>query len=80
VQVREELLRRPAGPETWQLRQEVCGKICRKIDWKGEIPPGEILAFLTAFYTAERAHLEREQLFGNFRADKSSTVTRSVGE
>jgi uncharacterized RDD family membrane protein YckC len=78
VQVLEELLRRPEGPETWQLRQEVCGKICRKIEWKDQIPPTDVLAFLTAFYTAERAHLEREQLFGNFRADKSSAVSRNV--
>jgi len=75
LQVLEELLRRPDSPETRQIQQDVGVKICRKIAWGAAPPPGEIRAFLTAFYTAERAHLEREQLFGKYRADKTSAPT-----
>ncbi|WP_420102951.1 RDD family protein [Bosea sp. (in: a-proteobacteria)] len=70
LQVLEELLRRPSSPDTHGMQQEVCGKICRKIGWPEPVPEAEALAFLKAFYTAERAHLEREQQFGRYRADK----------
>jgi uncharacterized RDD family membrane protein YckC len=71
LQVLEELLRRPASPDTWHVQQQVCSKICGKIGWTAPVPPSETAEFLKAFYTAERAHLEREQLFGHFRADKT---------
>lgn len=74
LQVLEELLRRPASPDTFAMQQQVCGKICRKIGWMEPVPPAEALDFLRAFYTAERAHLEREQLFGHYRADKTQTA------
>jgi uncharacterized RDD family membrane protein YckC len=70
LQVLEELLRRPASAETDRLLQEVCGKICRRIDWQPPVPSGDIEAFLRDFYTAERAHLEHRQLYGKARADK----------
>lgn len=76
LQVLEELLRRPASPETLQTQQQVCGKICSKIGWADPVPASETVDFLKAFYTAERAHLEREQLFGHFRADKTETEVR----
>ena len=76
LQVLEELLRRPESAETRRVQQDVCTKICRKVEWTGDIPTNETVAFLTAFYSAERDHLEREQLFGNFRADKTSGVSR----
>ena len=72
LQVLEELLRRPPSPETAHVQQQVCGKICSKIGWTDLVPAAETAEFLKAFYTAERAHLEREQLFGHFRADKSA--------
>jgi len=71
LQVLEELLRRPASPDTSNVQQQVCGKICGKIGWTDPVPPSETTAFLKAFYTAQRAHLERGQLFGHFRADKT---------
>jgi uncharacterized RDD family membrane protein YckC len=70
LQVLEELLRRPASPETDRLLQEVCSKICRRIDWTPTVPAAEAEAFLRDFYTAERAHLEHRQLYGKPRADK----------
>jgi len=71
LQVLEELLRRPASPDTSRVREQVCSRICSKIGWTDPVPPAETAEFLKAFYTAERAHLEREQLFGHFRADKT---------
>jgi uncharacterized RDD family membrane protein YckC len=71
LQVLEELLRRPASADTSNVQQQVCGKICSKIGWTEPVPAAETVEFLKAFYTAERAYLEREQLFGHFRADKT---------
>jgi uncharacterized RDD family membrane protein YckC len=70
LQVLEELLRRPNAPDAARLHREVCDKICRKIDWRTPVPEADTLAFLKDFYTAERAYLERERLFGRARADK----------
>jgi uncharacterized RDD family membrane protein YckC len=72
LQVLEELLRRPDNAETTRLRQDVCTRVCRKIGWQLPVPPGEVLGFLRRFYTAERAFLEREQLYGRPVEDKTS--------
>jgi hypothetical protein len=76
LQVLEELLRRPPSMETNGILGQVCEKVTRKIGWEGAPPQGDARRFLTAFYTAERAHLEREQLFGVYRADKTSAPRR----
>jgi uncharacterized RDD family membrane protein YckC len=70
LQVLEELLRRPLGTDTSRLLREVADKICRRIEWTAPVPDADIRTFLREFYTAERAFLEREQLFGKPRADK----------
>ena len=70
LQVLEELLRRPDSPESSRVLDEVCDKICRRIGWTAPVPPQDVALFLRDFYTAERAYLEREQLFGKGRADK----------
>ena len=70
LQVLEELLRRPDASTAPLLLAEVCGKICRKIGWPTPVPEAEVPAFLRDFYTAQRAFLEHEQLFGRPRADK----------
>jgi uncharacterized RDD family membrane protein YckC len=70
LQVLEELLRRPRSAETMALLADVCTKICTKIDWPEPPRHAQIVDFLTQFYTAERAFLERERLFGRERADK----------
>ncbi len=74
LQVLEELLRRPPSSETSNLQRQVCDRICAKIGWIDPVPLSETGAFLKAFYTAERAHLERGQLFGHYRADKNEPV------
>src|SRR6202043_2600970 len=70
LQVLEELLRRPDAPDGARLRRQVCDRICRKIDWRGSVSDADTTLFLTDFYTAQRAYLEREQLYGKPRADK----------
>lgn len=70
LQVLEELLRKPASADTTEIKTEVCDKICRKIGWPTPVPPAQVDLFLREFYTAERAFLEREQLYGKARADK----------
>jgi uncharacterized RDD family membrane protein YckC len=70
LQVLEELLRRPDSEESGRVLNDVCDKICRKITWTAPVPPNQIALFLRDFYTAERAFLEREQLYGKGRADK----------
>lgn len=80
LQVLEEVLRRPNSAETDAVMSDICRKVIRKIgwtgklksNWTGKVPPEEGRAFLTAFYTAQRAHLEREQLFGRPRPEKSA--------
>jgi uncharacterized RDD family membrane protein YckC len=70
LQVLEELLRRPDSAEGTRVLNDVCDKICNRIVWTGPIPPDQVTLFLRDFYTAERAFLEREQLYGKARADK----------
>lgn len=71
LQVLEELLRRPPGSEGDGVLADVCERIVAKIGWPDPVPAAEARGFLNAFYAAERAHLERERLFGRLRADKN---------
>jgi len=73
LQILEELLRRPRSAETMTLLADVCGKICAKIEWPTPVPAAEVVSFLTEFYSAERAFLERERLFGRHREQKKTT-------
>ena len=45
-------------------------RIRKKIGFADAIPKAEHLAFLRAFYNAQRAYLEQRQLFGDRRSDK----------
>lgn len=71
LQVLEEILRNAGkasySPDT--LRQ-VGEKIRHKIGWREQVGPENEERFLRDFYTAQRAFLEREQLFGKVRLDK----------
>ena len=71
LQVLEEFLRRPDSLATREQLQDVCQRICRKIDWPDTVAPKDVRLFLTDFYSAERADLERSQLFGKRREDKT---------
>jgi uncharacterized RDD family membrane protein YckC len=70
LQILEELLRRPEGPDTVRARRDVADRICRRIGWTAPVPDAEVARFLRDFYAAERAWLERERLFGRVHADK----------
>lgn len=70
LQVLEELLRRPNSPDSARVLNEVRDAICRKIGWSAPVPINQTAHFLRDFYTAERAFLERAQLYGKVRADK----------
>ena len=45
-------------------------RIRRRIGYADAVAPADHLAFLQAFYKAQRAHLEQRQLFGDRRAHK----------
>ncbi len=76
LQVLEDLLRRRDDRETRELLLDVCDRIIRKIGWTEPVPPADTALFLRDFYTAQRAFLEREQLFGRPRADKFDAAGR----
>jgi uncharacterized RDD family membrane protein YckC len=76
LQVLEDLLRRPDDAETRELLRDVCDRICRKIEWTEPLAPADTALFLRDFYTAQRAFLEREQLFGRPRADKFDAASK----
>jgi hypothetical protein len=73
LQVLEEVLRCPATKENQRLMNDICQKICRRTGHEKTIPPKDVRRFLRDFYAAERAELERGQLFGRFKADKTSS-------
>src|SRR5262249_25949654 len=76
LQVLEDLLRRPDDRDTRELLRDVCDRICRKIGWTEPLAPADTALFLRDFYTAQRAFLEREQLFGRPRADKFEAASK----
>jgi uncharacterized RDD family membrane protein YckC len=76
LQVLEDLLRRPNDRETRELLRDVCERIVRKIAWTEPLAPADTALFLRDFYTAQRAFLEREQLFGRPRADKFDAASK----
>ena len=57
------------------MLRNVGEKIRRKIGWTE--PVDQELLFLKDFYTAQRAYLERQQLFGKVRADKNQNFRSS---
>src|SRR5262249_37857009 len=79
LQVLEDLLRRPDDAETRELLHDVCDRIVHKIGWTELLAPADTALFLRDFYTAQRAFLEREQLFGRPRADKFDAANRREG-
>ena len=79
LQILEDLLRRPGDAETRELLRDVCDRIVRKIGWTEPLAPTDTALFLRDFYTAQRAFLEREQLFGRPRADKFDAARKREG-
>jgi uncharacterized RDD family membrane protein YckC len=71
LQILEDLLRRPSTPDSQSLRREVRDKIRTKIGWTEPVADEATDSFLRNFYAAQREHLEREQLYGRFRENKT---------
>lgn len=71
LQVLEDALRRPPSAARDRLLETIAAKIRRKIAWQeGGATDFDTAAFLQAFYTAQRARLETELLFGRRRERK----------
>jgi len=75
LQTLETLLRanpldKPVKTEMRATLIEVATQIRKKIGFDDSVPDARVLAFLHAFYTAQRAYLEQKQLFGDVRDDK----------
>jgi uncharacterized RDD family membrane protein YckC len=77
LQTLESLLRADAGRMSVSAYDShrktlatIIEKIRRKIGYADRVDPADHAAFLQAFYTAQRAHLEQRQLFGDRRANK----------
>ncbi len=71
LQVLENVLRRHAKKkERRHLLRVVCDKITNKIAWRDDVPDEEVVAFLRAFYRAQRARLEQRLLMGERREKK----------
>lgn len=71
LQTLEAILRDPSKSVIYQTEvARVARAIIAKIGYAERVLPDEQLAFLTAFYRAQREHLESRQLFGDKRADK----------
>lgn len=77
LQTLEALLQiEPAPPSSTARRQHdenitrVAETIINKIVYTGTVNPQDYRAFLSAFYAAQRAHLENRRLMGDTREDK----------
>ncbi len=68
LQVLEKVLRRSGFDDADEQLMTVREKICAKINWTEQVT--DDLAFLAAFYAAQRAHLEGRMLMGVRREDK----------
>ena len=71
LQTLEAILRDTSKSPSYQLEvTRVAKAIIAKIGYAESVLPSDHPAFLTAFYRAQREHLESRQLFGDKRADK----------
>jgi uncharacterized RDD family membrane protein YckC len=63
-----------------QTMAQIIDKVRRKIGFADPVAPQDHETFLRAFYTAQRAHLEQRQLFGDRRADKHHAQTETAAD
>ncbi len=71
LQTLEAILRDTSKSAAYQIEvARVVKAIIAKIGYAEKVLPSDHPAFLTAFYRAQREHLESRQLFGDKRADK----------
>lgn len=71
LQVLEDVLREDAHrPSRRGVLRKVGAKIAAKIGWPQEVADAEVIAFLQAFYRAQRSRLEQRLLLGERRESK----------
>jgi len=70
LHVLESVLRRPPSERRDELLDAIAEKILRKTQWEPHRTGIDVPLFLQAFYTAQRAHLEKKLLFGTRRERK----------
>lgn len=76
LQVLEKILRGSAKANySATILGQIGNKIRNRIGWQGTVTPDMEERFLRDFYTAQRLFLERSQLFGKTRPDKTATAT-----
>ncbi|PVB61229.1 RDD family protein [Labrenzia sp. 011] len=79
LQTLETLLRAHGTPTASQQTDAaiatIVEKIRRKIGYAQPVPPQDRVAFLQAFYNAQREHLEQRRLFGDRRENKHYAST-----
>jgi uncharacterized RDD family membrane protein YckC len=79
LQVLEQVLRSSSNAHySGKALEQVGNKIRNRIGWQGTIPASMEVRFLRDFYTAQRAFLERSQLFGKTRPDKTASAKSSL--
>lgn len=76
LQVLEEMLRRPPNADTDRILEDIATRIKKRINWPQRLDRADAKAFLQSFYAAQRAELERGQLFGRYRENKNTSVHR----
>ena len=77
LQVLEDILRDPgSGPDRHAETARVTDAIQRKIGYADTVLPNDRVAFLSAFYRAQREYLEGRRLFGDRREDKHHAQRR----
>jgi len=80
LQVLEELLRQEARQGLpFEVLRAVCDRICIKVAWGRPVPDPEVLAFLQAFYRAQRQRLEQRLLMGERREQKKQGRLKGAG-
>ncbi|ANM29834.1 hypothetical protein ABI59_09960 [Acidobacteria bacterium Mor1] len=78
LQVLEDLMRKERGRSS-EVLDAVAEKIKIKVDWTRSRWDVDTWEFLSAFYRAQRAHLEHKMLFGERRTKKKQGILGQTG-
>lgn len=79
LQTLEDVLRDPTKSSNSEEITEIVRTIVRKIKYPDAVKTGQEMLFLTAFYRAQREHLETLRLFGTRRENKFHRAEKAAG-
>ncbi len=79
LRAQENRMSQSSAEQSRQAMTAIVERIRQKIGYADAVEPGDELVFLQAFYSAQRAHLEQRQLFGDRRANKFYADARPRG-